>query len=312
MKHYKASHKIICIVKNIIFIVGVGRSGTSLLQSVLNAHSEVAFMPETQFFRKYIASKKTTPTDLAEFKKTLEADTSFHRTGIAPDDLLSDFKGDTFTAIEAYKLLLNTYLNKKNKKNIGDKDPRNIDYLPKLYEHFPDAKIIHIYRDPRDVVLSKTKAAWSAHRPFWMHAIIGQCQLARGRKIGKQLYGNNFFEIKYEELIKQPEQTIRNLSVYLNIEYQSDMMNFANSSRELVDEKEMSWKKETFQPIQKNNSGKWKENFTSKQIQYIEAVSNEAFDQLNYEKINDKSPLGMSFVARITNMLFPILYKFKM
>lgn len=299
-------------MKNVIFIVGVGRSGTSLLQSILNAHSEIAFMPETQFFRKYVASKKTMPTDLTAFKKTLEADTSFHRTSIAPDDLLGQFKNNSFTSIQAYKTLLNTYLARKNKKIIGDKDPRNIDYLPKLYQHFPDAKIIHIYRDPRDVVLSKTKATWSAHRPFWMHAIIGQHQLARGRKIGKELYEKNFFEIKYEELIEQPEQTIRNLSVYLNVAYQADMMNFANSSRELVDEKEMSWKKETFQPIQKNNRGKWKKNFTSKQIQYIEAVSNEAFEQLNYEKLNYKSPLGMSFMARITNKLFPILYKIKM
>lgn len=300
-------------MKNIIFIVGVGRSGTSLLQSILNAHAEIAFLPETQFFRNYVASKQAVTADLTTFKTILKADISFQRARIDTDDLLVDFSQDTFTTIEAYKSLLTKYLSRKNKTIVGDKDPRNIDYLPILHQHFPEAKIIHIYRDPRDVVLSKTKAAWSAHRPFWLHAIIGQHQLNRGRKIGKMLYGERFFfEIKYENLIRQPEQTIQGLCVYLNVEYQSQMMDFARSSKELVDEKEMSWKKETFKPIQKNNSGKWKDKFTPKQIQYIEAVSNEAFNHLEYEKVNKKIPFGLRFSAQMINQIFPIFYKFKL
>lgn len=300
-------------MKNTIFIVGVGRSGTSLLQSILNAHTELAFLPETQFFRKYVAAaayrKNEGKIAAAAFGKILKTDEAFQRAGIQVEDLMSNMDGTTFRTAEAYKVLLQLYLKGKNKKIIGDKDPRNIDYLPQLHQHFPESKIIHIYRDPRDVILSKTKAAWSAHRPLWQHTLIGQYQLARGRRLGKQLYGDQFFEIQYEQLINEPEQLLRNLTAFLGLAYEPGMMNFANSSRELVDEKEMSWKKETFKPILKGNSGKWKENFSQKQIQFVETVSKEAFQTLHYEKTKPKAPVLTRLLASIGNALFPVLYQ---
>jgi len=300
-------------MKKVIFIVGVGRSGTSLLQSILNAHTEIAFLPETQFFRKYVAAAKYRKNEgeiaAAAFEEILKTDEAFQRADIEAQDLMSNVDRTNFKTTDAYKTLLGLYLKKKNKNIIGDKDPRNIDYLPQLHRHFPEAKIIHIYRDPRDVVLSKTKAAWSAHRPFWQHTLIGQYQLARGRRLGKQLYGKQFFELQYEQLISEPEQVLQNLTTFLAVDYESDMMNFANSSRELVDEKEMSWKKETFKPILKGNSGKWKENFSQKQIQFIETVSKEAFETLHYEKVKPKTTVLTKLFASLGNTLFPLLYQ---
>ena len=69
-----------------IFIVGVGRSGTSLLHSILNAHSEVTFIPEINFIRRFLSSSIL--TDLYKSKgdngliNMLETDSTIKRLNI--------------------------------------------------------------------------------------------------------------------------------------------------------------------------------------------------------------------------------------
>jgi len=65
-----------------IFIIGLGRSGTSLLQSILNAHSEIAFLPETHFLRKYVFPGKLKNKSDVEIKTILKNDEHYKRAGI--------------------------------------------------------------------------------------------------------------------------------------------------------------------------------------------------------------------------------------
>jgi len=120
--------------KKILFIIGVGRSGTSLLQSMFAAHPNVGFLPESAFLRRYVyRGNLHSAYGLGGKKaviKILEQDEKFARTGL-------------------------------NNLWIGDKDPRLVEFLPLVKTLFPDAHVIQVIRDPRDVLVSKKKAAWS-------------------------------------------------------------------------------------------------------------------------------------------------------
>ncbi|MEL6973326.1 MAG: sulfotransferase, partial [Bacteroidota bacterium] len=179
----------------LVYIVGVGRSGTSMLMTLLNGHSQIAFTPETHFLRYYLGTAEIQANieqeGAAAFQQTLEADSYFQRLNLSAAELLQAYVAEDrdFDLVEIYEDILRQYLNRKGKQIIGDKDPRYLDYLDRIAATFPQAKIIHIYRDPRDVVLSKTKAGWSAHRPYWLNAMISQIQMEEGRKRGQVLFG---------------------------------------------------------------------------------------------------------------------------
>lgn len=305
-------------MKNVIFIVGVGRSGTSLLQSFLNAHPDIAFTPETQFVRKYLAKAglkaKIEVNPKSFFIDLLNQDKEFARASTSPETIVADGK---VSVVDTYQTFLDTYTSVKNKNIAGDKDPRNLDLIKTLYQYFPQGKVIHIIRDPRDVVASRMKADWSSKTPFLLHPMMYNAQFHRGRRIGKQYYGDNYFEIKYETLISDPESPLKAICAFLGVNFEPGMLNFAESSKELVSESEMQWKKETLGPLLSKNSGKWRKTLTPNQIYYVQTLCSEVLQEFGYEKdkvspsiITRISASCMRIVSAIFSVLYPLRIKY--
>lgn len=301
----------------LIYIIGVGRSGTSMLMTLLNGHSHIAFTPETHFLRFYMGSedsKRQIENRGADwFLKLLENDPYFQRLQLPAEDLLAPYlSGDkVFDLTEIYREILSRYLHRRGKSMIGDKDPRYIDYLPVIKSLFPRARIIHIYRDPRDMVLSKTKAEWSAHRPYWVNALISQIQMKRGRATARELFADRYYELAYETLISEPEATLSRLLTFLGLEFEPAMLDLKQSAQELVDPAEMQWKDRTFQPVISRNKEKWRQQLTPRQIRCIEIICREWFDHLGYELSDISIPflqeklLRTAFSAdRLTHWLY--------
>ncbi len=285
-----------CDLERPVFIIGVGRSGTSLLQSMLNAHPDLAFTPETHFFRRYVADEQKRRSfeqaGKRAFAATLSADEDFARAGISVDTVLAD--GTQLDLLESFRSLLRAGAEAAKKTRVGDKDPRNIDYLPALARDFPGALVLHVIRDPRDVLLSRTKAAWSAPRPWWSHPLIYREQLRRGRALGAQLFGARYLEVRYEALITDAEATLREVCEHIGLEWSVSMLEFSASAATLVAQRELPWKKETLGPLLADNTGKWREGLTTTQVRYTERVCSEAFDELGYQRSDDeRSYLGV-------------------
>ncbi|MCE7995873.1 MAG: sulfotransferase [Roseivirga sp.] len=260
-----------------LLIVGVGRSGTSLLQSMLNAHSDICFLPETQFLRNYVINRPSkkieNPSEKELLISALNNDDSFQRSEI--DAKLLVEIGDTYADI--YDKFLNTYRERKEKELVGDKDPRIIDFISGLVNLKGALKVIHIMRDPRAVVASRMKADWSKKWPFFMHIFLYRAQFERGRSQGNALFGQNYHELYYEELIASPREQLDQICDFLKVPCEPEMLNFQNSARELIDKKEYQWKKETTGPLLSANADKWRKSLSKKQVYLIESVCNTIF-----------------------------------
>ncbi len=267
--------------KEIIFILGVGRSGTSLLQSMLNAHTAIAFLPETQFFRKYLIKK---PDD--SWREKILADPKIEKIGLDPQKLIAHHNPK-----EAYFALLNFYLENQSKLIAGDKDPRLLDYAEILKAHFPTSKVVHIIRDPRDVVLSRTKADWSKRWPVWLHAATYDIQMKLGRTKAKSCFKDQYCEIYYEELISNPVKTLEQVCDHLGVPFEKSMLSFQESAEKLVRSDEMQWKKETLGDLLPQNRDKWKNNLTPLQVRTIEKVCASAFKHDRYQLSQTKLTL---------------------
>src|SRR5690606_34194653 len=283
---------------------------------MLHAHPEIEFLPETQFLRTYIfKNRKETLQDETQkrnFINVLNHDEKFQRARVAPEQIVANAK--TYT--DAYFNLLQSVRNQHTRFS-GDKDPRFLDFLPDLYRVVPDAKVVHIIRDPREVVLSRTKADWSSHWPFFMHPVMYNAQLERGRKLGMKLFKENYLEIYYEDLVAAPREVLTGISDFLQIDFSEKMLAFGESAKKLVDEKEMQWKKETLGPLLTDNTQKWKCDLTNEQIYIIQRICSDAFLKHPYkrQKVSVSVPIKiktslLTIFASIFKILYPLRLKF--
>jgi hypothetical protein len=300
---------------NITFISGVGRSGTSLLQSMLNVHTKITSIPETQCFRNYVLKNKIEHLGKESIKELIARDQRIGRSTVDTAEILEGV--DSSRAF--YISMLNKYLEIKNKEIIIDKDPGFIDFLPQLKENFPKGRILHIIRDPRDVVLSRTKADWSKHWPFFMHAVMYNTQMEYGYANGKGLFKERYFEVHYEDLLAHPKQVLSQTCEFLGYHYEENMLQFNKTSSELVDQSEMQWKSETLQPLISTNKEKWKKDLSKKQIYLIERVCSQIFKKYPYHISIPTPPLGLKIyvlpfilLSKLFRFFYPIrLYLLK-
>ena len=262
----------------LFFIVGVGRSGTSLLQSILTSHSQIAIPPETGFVRKNIFSWEKNKS--LNFDKYTEINPKLARVEELFDDRQTkEYKTDVYF----YTAFLKKYVANNNKSLTGDKDPRLIEFIDAASAIFPEARFIHLIRDPRDVLLSKKKAAWSKGKPSWYHTFANYVQLKMGEWQGKQLDNGRYLVMTYEDILGSPEATISKVCNFLNVNFESTMLSFQDKAKELVSEEEKQWKKETMGPLLKNNTGKWKGKLTVKEVALTEKLCEQAFHIGGYE-----------------------------
>lgn len=299
-----------------IFIVGVGRSGTSLLQSMIASHSKVVMMPETSFIRRYLISPILNIDDRNENLSKIKRDKYLQRWEKDNVVELSRLENDDYDSLRSfYDQVSIEYLTTKPNDNLylAEKDPKLIEFLPHLDELFKDYKVIHIVRDPRDVFLSKSKAPWSKKQSIFKKLIANNAQLLIGNKYKKQ-NPNKIVEIKYEDLLRSPERVLKSLCSFLGVEYEENMLSFQQEARKLVSNDEMSWKKETIGPLLKSNTSKWKSEMEPALITLIQDSCRIAMKKGNYPFVNYKLSLIQKikiFTISFSVIMASQLYAFK-
>lgn len=285
-----------------IFIVGVGRSGTSLVQSMLAAHADISCLPETSFLRRMIfpgrLQKIFDRYGKHKVTKELNEDEYFVRTGLESSDIVNraNKQGKTIDVF-LYLEMLKAYC-EENKFWTADKDPRAIEFLGLLKKVLPKVHVIHVYRDPRDVLASKKKATWSKTGHVWKHVFANRVQFKLGRKLGGKLFGVRYHEICYEELLAAPVKVLTNLCRNLGLDYDDSMrVKFGDAAKKLVSKKEMDWKKETLGPLLTRNSEKWKTNLAYREVKLTELCCKEAMKFGGYE--NDERPKSLGLLDKL-------------
>lgn len=274
-----------------LFVVGVGRSGSSLLQSMLSAHPAVCFPPETGFIRRFVAGdclgRVHRARGAAGVADAVARDGKIERLHLDRGEVqrLVEALEKPVSSAAVYGALLAQYAEAQGDAAwIGDKDPRLVEYLPLLKRLFPGAWVLHIYRDPRDVLVSKKKAEWSRGRSSLRHIFANRVQLKMGRRHGPRLFGERYREVAYEALIRDPEGTLNGICIWMGLDFVPAMLEFQTSSRELVSQDEMQWKKETLGPLLSANTGKWRTELAPWEVDLTQMVCREACGVLGYTR----------------------------
>lgn len=251
-----------------IFLIGFPRSGTTLLDTILRSHSSVDVIEEKPIVENFINKiKLETNDDLNNLSKLSE--------GIN----LQIFK----SYIEEKKKFI-----KKNENLIFiDKLPLNLLFIGEIIRFFPNAKFVFSVRNPFDVILSCFMQQFSPNDSMMNFLTLKDASYFYDismtlYKKYYQLFPDNIFEIKYENLIFNFEENIKKLLNFLNLNWENDLKEFYKTATKRGIISTPSYN-QINKPLYKKSINNYKNYITY--FSNIDEILNKWAKELNYEKI---------------------------
>ena len=250
-----------------IFVGGMFKSGTSLLRAMLGNHSLLASGLETYWFEIDWCNLKSrhSTSRLEILKKFYDID----------NDDFNKIIGESVSSANFLDNLMRFWMLRLDKTRWVEKTPGNIHHIEKILNYWPEATIIHIIRDPRDIFASLKEAKkWDSVDEFIERWAPLFNSLNEIKKDFTNL-NNSYFEIRYEDLVSDPKRVMRNISGYLGIPFEIETANFMGDSNDFEKVKKITGKESTTlkrlsNPIESNRVGIWEKTVTINEIALIE------------------------------------------
>ncbi len=264
----------------VFFIIGVQRSGSTLLSVVLNNHSQV-----------YVNKKPLVPL-VASLYNDLKLDYTAHENTTIPrvnERFLDHMKNHR--VLKRYEPLLHDGSIKQNihhicqevaaqhqKQIYGDKCLSIADSLPQLAMIFPNARFIHLVRDGRAVAKSIRDRAYS---DLYISMNEWKREIVRAKILREMLDEDKFMEIRYEDILRNPKDSFEGICDFLNIPFEPTMLEIAGA--EATNTKNAYVKKH----IDTDNVEKWRKGLSKKEIYKLEHIAGDILKDLGYTVDNN-------------------------
>ena len=265
------------------FIIGVQRSGTSLLRLLLNQHSMLSIPEEAGFLMPYMQRKNLedlNPRSSRERQtlvRYLTQNRQYQKWNLEVEVLeLILTKELTLKQIISY--LYWAFAQKHNKVICGDKTPSFIRKLDLLLDIYPDAKLIHIVRDGRDVYLSLKKIEEPSAASITVASFEWRIKLSLIRRAIMK-YRDRTMELRYEDLLCYPEKTLKGVCDFLGVSFETEMLSFHQTSEKFIDQRHSDL---IFNPIDQSNIKKWVTSFSAYELRKYEFFSKNTLGRYGY------------------------------
>ncbi len=269
-----------------VFVVGLGRSGTTLLRLMLNAHPRIAIPYEGHFIPSYARrigeygdleredNLRRLLSDLLAEEKVREWDHEFEIDRVAERVRAPTLAG-------ALHALYEDYAEGKGKPRWGDKSSY-IDEIPIINDLFPTAQFIHIVRDGRDVVTSVLKQPWGPRdviegAAWWNDNTWVACRM--GSILGPARYA----EVRFEDLVSDPEKELKRLSRFLGEDFDPSMLEYHRSAEDRVPDGSSSLHYNVNRAPMASRAGAWKETMHPGDVAVFSRQAHRMLGELGYE-----------------------------
>ncbi len=267
------------IEEYLFFIVGCGRSGTTLFRIILDAHPDIFIPPETFFFNQ-IAGGEFGSGNLSTknkvdilLNKWWVKDMKVQRSAIT--ELLKD---DNETWRNVFLAFIASLSANSGATTYGEKTPGHVQYAQTLLDTFPKCRILFMVRDPRASFASfrKSKVGTGQISSFvktWSFAATTEQSLNTNPRC---------MRVQYEDLVTNTEHVMQSVCSFLGLTFEASMMNYHD--RDDPDySPEQSHHKNTLKPIFTSGLNKWKSALTDNQIGLLEHCLGKQMGPLGYE-----------------------------
>lgn len=303
------------------FIVGFSRSGTTWLQRILNSHPEILCRGEGAFFGRSLKGHERMQSLYASLAHS-ESLKIWHDRRVWTEGKFENFLPKLVRLTVDY-LFTKELESKPGAKVVGDKTPHFVSYLDEVHLTYPEAKIIHILRDGRDVAISNLYNLWRRSKdqggPLQVRPKIlrkrdmfladPEAFLARreslfpepilrnlaqrwnhtvkkGIEEGNRYFGERYTEIKYETLLEEPHAELSRLLNFLGVRKEQTVIKpmVEENSFEKLSGGRHSGEEDLASFFRKGISGDWRNYFTDHDKQIFEEEAGGLLTQLGYEE----------------------------
>jgi sulfotransferase family protein len=266
-----------------LILLGVSRSGTTLLRVILDRSPGVA-IPDESFFVPLLARRHGRTIDADRFLDDVSRIPTVRDWGVSVADVAGRVRSGMPTG-EAIAAIYEVYADAAGKPRWGDKTPMYMRHLALLEELFPNAQYVHLIRDGRDAALSFLQMPEGTFTRTWAHprtpaqfACLWRREVADARALGRRVGEARYHEVRYEELVAEPESIVRGICAFAAITFERTMLDYAGT----VD---VSAKPHQQRLLTPPTSGvrSWRQDMSAEDASAFESIAGDLLAELGYE-----------------------------
>lgn len=268
------------------FVVGNARSGTTLLRAMLDSHPELA-IPWESYFITHLRPRRSHYErpggfDVELFVRDILL-TPFQFWSIGPDEVrefLQEARPTDYA--DAVRAIFRLNARREGKARWGDKTPQYVLEVEWLAGLLPESSFVHIVRDGRDVALSLREVSWGP-KTFEKSVLGWQAAVTTARAAGRRLGSSRYLEVRYEDLVDRPEQTLGVVCEFLHLDFDQGMLRYhERASTVLRDEPSKEFHQNLFRaptPDLRN----WRTSMSRVDLDEFERLAGGALEAFGYE-----------------------------
>ena len=267
-----------------IFSIGCSRSGTTLLYHMLLSAGNFAVYRAESFIFTLFEPRFRPLSDPRNRRRMLDAwykTRLFTRTGLAPSDVDARMMAECQNGGDFLRIFMEEICRKQGVERWAETTPEHLLYMREIKRTIPNARIIHVIRDGRDVALSWERLSQirplpgDRNRAAMAAAIYWDWMVEKGRESGRKL-GTAYIEVRYEDLVRRPAEVLKGLEPF--VEHDLNYQRIAKVGIGSVCAPNTAFKDQDRSPV-----GRWKTDFAEAELETCEALIGGGLERLGYE-----------------------------
>jgi hypothetical protein len=267
-----------------IFSIGCSRSGTTLLYHMLLSAGNFAVYRAESFIFTLFEMRFRPLSQPRNRRRMLDAwykTRLFTRTGLEPADVDARMMAECSNGGDFLRIFMEEICRKQGVERWAETTPEHLLYMREIKRTIPNARIIHVIRDGRDVALSWERLSQirplpgDRNRAAMAAAIYWEWIVEKGRAAGRAL-GADYVEVRYEDLVRQPAEVLKSLEPF--VEHDLNYQRIEEVGIGSVSAPNTAYKGEDRSPI-----GRWKTDFAQAELATCEGLIGAGLERLGYE-----------------------------
>jgi hypothetical protein len=272
--------------------VSSGRSGLTLLGMMFGSHPDLAVAHEPRFLATMVPKRgeyeREGGLDVERFLTDLYAMGNYKRLGVPKEQVRSALARAGVTSFaDAVRVVFAEYARDRGKRLYGDKTPLYITFIDPIAETFPEMRFVHLVRDGRDVTMAylerdKGPASVAEGAFHW------KLRVSRGRESGRRLGPGRYREFRYEDLVDDPEATVRAICDFLDLDFNPVMLDYQKTSEDFLDEAKNPGDHQHLTLAPSKGLNDWRTEMSLADVALFEAIAGEVLEDFGYARAASK------------------------
>jgi len=300
-----------------VFVLGCGRSGTKMLyHTLLSAGGFAVYHAESNAFN-LIGLRFGNLANIENRRALLDhwlRSKLFYRSGLTREEIEPQILNHCRNGADFLRILMETIARKQGVERWAESTPLHLLYLPQIKRLFPNALVIHIIRDGRDVTVSLNKInwikplPWDKKRKLLAPALFWRWITGKGRKYGRRL-GGDYMEVHFEDVVQKPQETLARIAAFIDHDLDHDRIQ-QNALGTLRDPN--SSFRGDGQEVESNPIERWKTVLSKTETAQLESVLGELLTETGYELASHQDDRRRSLAVSVMSFFYPIYFDVKL